>query len=146
VQRISRETKRVRPGLELTAAAWRTPNLAKEAVLQDSAAWLRDGTVDRVLPMIYTDNNADYVRDLQLWIDGASGKPVTPGIGAYKHEATQTLDQIRLSDQADGYCLFAYATFFEGANPFEPKDATAVAMREARRRALEAVQRAPARN
>lgn len=141
VKRINRETKRIRPSLELSAAVWRTPSLAKETVLQDSAAWLRDGTVDRVLPMIYTDSNADYVRDLNAWLDAAGSKPVTPGIGAYKHQATQTLDQIRLSDKADGYCIFAYAIIFESANPFEPKDATSVAMREARRRALEAVQR-----
>ncbi len=141
VRRISRETQRIRPRLELTAAVWRTPTLAREAVLQDSALWLREGIVDRVLPMIYTDSNADYTRDLKLWLDAADGKPVTPGIGAYKHQATQTLQQIRLSEQADGYCLFAFATIFEGANPFEPRDATSVAMREARRRALEAVQR-----
>ena len=146
VERIRRDSKRIRPRLELSAAVWRTPNLAKEAVLQDSEAWLRDGTVDRVLPMIYTESNADYVRDLKLWVDAARGNPVTPGIGAYKHQATQTLEQIRLSEQADGYCLFAYATIFESANPFEKKDATSVAMREARRRALEAVQRVPVRN
>ncbi|MFG0241376.1 MAG: glycoside hydrolase family 10 protein [Phycisphaerales bacterium JB054] len=146
VDRIRRDTKRIRPRLELSAAAWRTPTLAREAVLQDSEAWLRDGTVDRVLPMIYTESNADYVRDLKLWVEAARGKPVTPGIGAYKHQATQTLEQIRLSEPADGYCLFAYATIFESANPFEKKDATSVAMREARRRALEAVQRAPVRN
>lgn len=146
VDRIRRDTKRIRPQLELSAAVWRTPTLAKEAVLQDSEAWLRDGTVDRVLPMIYTESNADYVRDLKLWVDAARGKPVTPGIGAYKHQATQTLEQIRLSQPADGYCLFAYATIFESANPFEKKDATSVAMREARRRALEAVQRVPVRN
>ena len=146
VERIRRDSKRIRPRLELSAAVWRTPNLAKEAVLQDSESWLREGTVDRVLPMIYTESNADYVRDLQLWLDAARGNPVTPGIGAYKHQATQTLEQIRLSEQADGYCLFAYATIFESANPFEKKDATSVAMREARRRALEAVQRVPVRN
>lgn len=140
VERIRRDTKRIRPGLELSAAVWRTPGLAKETVLQDSAAWLRDGTVDRVLPMIYTDSNADFIRDLRLWLDAADGEPVTAGIGAYKHQASQTLEQIRLADPADGYCLFAYATIFESANPFEPKDATAVAMRGARRRALEAVQ------
>ena len=146
VDRIRRDTKRIRPQLELSAAVWRTPTLAKEAVLQDSEAWLSDGTVDRVLPMIYTESNADYVRDLKLWVDAARGKPVTPGIGAYKHQATQTLEQIRLSQPADGYCLFAYATIFESANPFEKKDATSVAMREARRRALEAVQRVSVRN
>ncbi|MBK7403976.1 MAG: family 10 glycosylhydrolase [Phycisphaerales bacterium] len=140
VRRVSREARRIRPGITMSAAVWRDPDIARDTVLQDAAQWLKDGTLDRVFPMIYTDNNADYTRDLSAWLKAAGKKPVTPGIGAYKHQATQTLEQIRLSEGASGYCLFAYATFFESVNPFEPKDDTAVAVRAARRKALEAVQ------
>jgi uncharacterized lipoprotein YddW (UPF0748 family) len=148
VRRINRDTKRIRPGLELSAAVWRNPRLARESVLQDAPMWLREGIVDRVLPMINTEDNAQYLSDMNAWIDEAGGRPVTPGIGAYKHQPTQTLEQIRLAAPADGYCLFAFATIFESANPFEPKDDTARAVRESRRRALEAVQgtRAPNRD
>ena len=110
-------------------------------MLQDVGVWTKEGLVDRVLPMIYTDNNADYARDLDAWIAAGGKKPITPGIGAYKHpQPSQTLDQIRLSDRADGYCLFAYATIFESVNPFEAKDDTAMALRTARRRSLEPLQ------
>jgi uncharacterized lipoprotein YddW (UPF0748 family) len=43
-----------RPGVVLTAAVWRRPELAHDSVLQDAAAWLREGAIDRALPMIYT--------------------------------------------------------------------------------------------
>lgn len=139
VSRISRESKRIRPGIELSAAVWRTPELAREKQLQDAPRWLAEGVVDRVLPMIYTESNADFVSDMNAWLEVAEGA-VTPGIGAYKHDAIQTLAQIRLAEPASGYCVFAFATFFESANPFEPKDSTAVASRAARRRAIESVQ------
>jgi uncharacterized lipoprotein YddW (UPF0748 family) len=142
VRRISREGRGIRPGIEMSAAVWRDPGLARDVQLQDAAEWLESGTIDRVVPMIYTDNNADFVRDLSAWLDVAGKNPVTPGIGAYKHKATQTLEQVRLSAPGDGYCVFAFATIFESVNPFEPKDDTAVAIRNSRRRALEAVQHA----
>jgi uncharacterized lipoprotein YddW (UPF0748 family) len=140
VRRMSRDARHARPGIEVSAAVWRDPGLAKEQVLQDAELWLKEGLVDRVLPMIYTESNADYARDLGAWLEIAGKKPVTPGIGAYKHQPAQTLEQIRLSERADGYCLFAFATFFESVNPFEPKDDTAVALRTSRRRALEPIQ------
>ncbi len=140
VERISRESRRLRPGIELSAAVWRDPDLARETQLQDAANWLRDGTLDRVIPMIYTDKNDQFVRDLDAWLAVAGKKPVTPGIGAYKHKPTQTLEQIRLSEPGDGYCVFAFATIFESVNPFEPKDQAAISLRTARRRAIEAVQ------
>jgi uncharacterized lipoprotein YddW (UPF0748 family) len=142
VERISREARSIRPGIELSAAVWRDPNAGRDVQLQDAANWLKRGTVDRVIPMIYTDNNDDFTRDLKAWTDAAGKKPVTAGIGAYKHQPTQTLEQIRLSEPAAGYCLFAFATIFESANPFEPKDDTAKAVRTSRRRALETVQHA----
>lgn len=141
VRRISRETKRIRPRLELSTAVWQRPEAAREKVLQDGTRWLEEGLIDRALPMIYTENSGEFVEALRAWLEAAGGEPVTPGIGVYRLQPTQTLDQIRLAEPADGYCLFAYATIFESANPFEPKDATAQAVRESRRRALEAVQR-----
>ncbi len=143
VERISRDARRMRPGIEISAAVWRDPARAREEVLQDAVAWLKDGTIDRAIPMIYTDSNADYARDLDAWLAAAGKKPVTPGIGSYKHQPAQTLEQIRLSERADGYCLFAFATFFESVNPFEPKDETAVALRTSRRRAIEPIQTVP---
>ena len=145
VRRVSSESRRIRPGIEMSAAVWRTPDLARETQLQDAARWLEEGTLDRVLPMIYTDSNAVFARDLEAWLAVAGKKPVTPGIGAYKHQPTQTLEQIRLSEPGAGYCLFAFATIFESVNPFEPKDQAAITLRDARRRAIEAVQNAAQR-
>jgi uncharacterized lipoprotein YddW (UPF0748 family) len=146
VERISRDARRMRPGIEISAAVWRDPGRAKEQVLQDAALWLKEGTIDRAIPMIYTEDNGEFVRDLNAWIAAAGKNPVTAGIGAYKHQPSQTLEQIRLSEAADGYCLFAFATFFESVNPFEPKDDTSVVLRSSRRRAIEPIQTSPARS
>lgn len=146
VERISREAREIRPGIEMSAAAWRTPESARESVLQDAAQWLKQGAIDRVVPMDYTDSNTDFTVNLKAWLDAAGKKPVTIGIGVYKLQPTQMLEQVRLAEPADGYCLFAFATIFESVNPFEAKDDTAVAVRTARRRALETVQHADIAN
>ncbi len=142
VERISREARRIRPGIELSAAVWRTPERAREEQLQDAPRWLEEGTIDRALPMIYTDDNSEFVRDLSLWLEAVPGRKITPGIGAYKQPPTQTLEQIRLAREtrADGYCLFQFSTFFDSVNPFAEHSEAAGTVRAARRRALKTIQ------
>ena len=137
---MAREARGVRPGLEVSAAVVRRPEIARDTFLQDGAAWAREGTVDRLVPMIYTESNEDFRSDLDAWLAAAPGKPVTVGIGAYKNSAMRTLEQVRLGAPADGYCLFAYASLFESVNPFEPKDEAAAATRTTRRNAITPIQ------
>ncbi len=55
---------------------------ARDAVSQDAQAWLRDGLMDMLFPMMYFDGKHFYPF-AQDWQENAAGKPVVPGLGIY---------------------------------------------------------------
>lgn len=127
----------MRSGVEYSAAVWRNPDLGRDSYLQDAALWVADGTLDRVFPMIYFDDNDKYKSDLDAWLAVAEHSRVTPGIAAYKHtDPEMTVQQIKLSGRASGYAVFAYASLFESVDPTQPKDVEAITIRSARRTAV----------
>lgn len=56
---------------------------AYNAVFQDAQAWLHDGIMDMILPMIYFDKNHFYPFVLD-WQENSNGRHVIPGIGIYR--------------------------------------------------------------
>lgn len=134
VTRLKSEISRARPGTVLTAAVWRTPDLARDPNLQDAASWLAEGAIDRALPMIYAADDARYQSDLRAWISAAKGRPLSPGIGAYLHAPGQTWTQVEYAreQRTDGFALFAYAAFFESVDPTQKKDEKSIRERSER--------------
>ena len=55
---------------------------ARDAVAQDAEAWLRDGLMDMLLPMMYFTGEHFYPFAVD-WQARAHGKPVVPGLGIY---------------------------------------------------------------
>lgn len=55
---------------------------ARDAVHQDAQAWLRDGWMDMLFPMMYFDGKHFYPFALD-WQEHAAGRPVVPGLGIY---------------------------------------------------------------
>ena len=138
VRRIKAEATGRKPGVVLTAAVWRDPTIGQVQYLQDGALWLREGTLDAALPMIYTDNDQQLRDDWRAWTQAASGGRIVPGLGVYKHnDPTQTIRQIRIAASPDGYALFAYASLFDSVNPLEDMSPDARAQRRLRRNALD---------
>ncbi len=138
VRRIKTEAAGRKPGVVLTAAVWRDPTIGQVQYLQDGALWLREGTLDAAIPMIYTDKDQQLRDDWRAWRQAASGGRIIPGLGVYKHDdPTQTIRQIRIASSPDGYALFAYASLFDSANPLEDMSAEARAQRRLRRNALD---------
>ncbi|MEX0875928.1 MAG: hypothetical protein WD114_00585, partial [Phycisphaerales bacterium] len=91
---------------------------------------------DLVMPMIYTDNDAQFESDLRAWYAVVDRKRVIPGIGAYKHNSGgQTLAQVTLGHPRR-FVLFAYSSIFESANPEQGRTTEAVRARELKRDAL----------
>jgi uncharacterized lipoprotein YddW (UPF0748 family) len=126
VRRIRKETRALRPDLELTAAVWRTPATARDYD-QDAAAWLNDGTIDAAMPMIYTEKDDQFSKELGEWVIACPGKAVIPGLGIYQHAPGMSAYQISLANRMcpNGFALYAYASLFESADPKQdrkPKD------------------------
>jgi uncharacterized lipoprotein YddW (UPF0748 family) len=141
VRRIKKEAVGARPGAVLTGAVWRRPELATDAQLQDAPLWLKEGTMDRALPMIYQDKNEQFESDLKAWI-AAVGKDdlprLSPGIASYKHTPKQTPDQIQIARGlgVSTYSVFAYASLFESVDPNQSRDPAEIKLRADRRREL----------
>lgn len=135
VRRLKREAAGARPGVEFTAAVWRRPDLARDTYLQDAALWLREGTLDRALPMIYTKDDAQFTSDLAAWTAAAPPPArIAPGVGIYLQAPGTTGPQFRTMAERKtaGFALFAYDSMFETSNPLQNKSPASVAERAAR--------------
>lgn len=136
VQRIGEESLAGHDDVVYSAAVWRRPDLARNQYLQDAARWVSEGTVDLIMPMIYTDNDAQFTSDLDAWYSVVDRRRVVAGIGAYKHRgSTQMVTQASLSHPRR-FVLFAYSTLFESANPGQPRTPEELRDREQKREAL----------
>lgn len=119
VKRIRDEAVDSREGVTLSAAVWRRPDLAKNQQLQDAANWANRGWVDVVMPMMYTDKDAQYSDDLRAWAGALRRRgSLAPGVGIYKHESgRQTLGQVRMHADDSRFVLFAYTSLFHSRAP-----------------------------
>ena len=139
VHRIREEAVSARPGVALTVAAWNRPDTARDQYLQDSVLWLNEGSIDRVIPMIYTDKDDQYETNLKAWLAATPNLPVSPGVASYMHAIGQTPRQLQLAvslTHANGYCLFSYASIFESIDPSQRRDDKAVQERAQRRASI----------
>ncbi len=123
-----------RPGASVTAAVWRNPALAYNDYLQDSVGWLRDGLVDAVMPMAYTDDAARLARDIGAYHQNAGLHAVVPGLGIYKHdEAHEIRAQLaRCMEWGGGFALFSYDSLYPTAGDRNRKPKARAAAQELR--------------
>ena len=69
---------------------------ARDAVHQDAVAWLNDGLMDMLMPMMYFTGDHFYPFAVD-WQQRANGKPIVPGLGIYflnKNEKNWDLDVV----------------------------------------------------
>ena len=92
VKAIHKEIKSIRPWVKLSCSpigkyadlptqssyGWN----ARDAVHQDVQAWLRDGLMDLIFPMMYFDGKHFYPFAVN-WKENSYGRPVVPGLGIY---------------------------------------------------------------
>ena len=112
---LARLTQRLRtahPAIRLSAAVYPTPASAAENA-QDWPAWIRDGHLDFVSPMLYTTDSSRFASMLDLALAAApSPSMILPGIGTGADEsqldALSTAQQIQVTRQKNtaGFALF----------------------------------------
>jgi uncharacterized lipoprotein YddW (UPF0748 family) len=87
--RVTDFLKELRSGLsalgrpvKISAAVFPTAEEAKVLIGQDWAAWCREGLIDMLCPMLYTNNLGFFEKYVRQAMDAAGGRlPVLPGIG-----------------------------------------------------------------
>ncbi|APZ94243.1 glycoside hydrolase family 10 protein [Fuerstiella marisgermanici] len=113
VETVSREARKLRPDIKISAAVFSAYPQCREAVGQDWSLWAKRGYVDFLCPMNYSDNDDEFA----AWITNqqklAFGVPVYAGIGAAAGRSTLTADrvvgQIEITRQhkTGGFTIFA---------------------------------------
>ncbi len=99
VRDVSRRAKGLKPNVQVTAAVFSTPQAA-DAVYQEWPRWLREKTIDYVIPMAYTEDTTALAGQIAQWkkID-PSLQRIIPGLSIYQETAgkagPRNLDLIR---------------------------------------------------
>ncbi len=80
VSLIRTDLAQVRPGIALSAAVMPVPGIARDHFGQDWAAWLEDGLVDAVAPMVYRDSPAAIQGAVRDWPAAVARERVWVGV------------------------------------------------------------------
>jgi len=112
---VSREAKRLRPGLKISAAVFGSYPACRESVAQDWPAWVKAGSLDFVCPMDYTADTAQFaslVRNQVKLIDGRVALFAGIGVTAagIRLSPDQVVEQVRTARSlgASGFVLFNF--------------------------------------
>ncbi len=113
VKAVSEQARKIRPDIKISAAVFRDYPNCRKWVAQDWPLWAKEGYVDFLCPMDYTDDDEKYIN----WISTQKsllpeGFPLYPGIGISLRNKTQSIDrvvgQIHLNREVDtgGFTIF----------------------------------------
>jgi uncharacterized lipoprotein YddW (UPF0748 family) len=85
VEAVSREAKRIRPGIKISAAVFGDYPECRESVGQDWVSWIKAGYLDFVCPMDYATSDLQFVNLVSKQIKQIGSRvPIYPGIGAWR--------------------------------------------------------------
>lgn len=118
VERVSREVRRRRPGVTVTAAVVPDTTEALERRLQDWPAWLSNDLLDAACPMAYATDARLFEAQIRSARQAAGSRPVWAGIGAYRIPSSQTVANIQAARRlgATGIILFSYDSIAAAAS------------------------------
>ncbi|RCW47770.1 uncharacterized lipoprotein YddW (UPF0748 family) [Halanaerobium sp. MA284_MarDTE_T2] len=129
VKKTSAVLKNIKPGLIISADVIPGREEARYRALQDWSLWLKEGYLDFVLPMTYTEN---LFSELSQWIQEDTKEldyPIYPGISVFKLSPYQVIEQVDEINNLNrtGLSLFAAAHltkehyYMLGEGPFRKK-------------------------
>ena len=113
VEAVSREARAIRPDIKISAAVFSSYPSCRNSVAQDWPLWVREGYLDFLCPMDYTESDAAFEGLVADQLERVGGRiPVYPGIGATATNCNMTADrvvsQIEIARRlgADGFTIF----------------------------------------
>lgn len=131
VQRVSEAARKIRPGVQISAAVFRNWPTDRDGVGQDWKMWCEKGWLDFVCPMDYVDSNVAF-RNMVTAQKGYAGKArLYPGIGlsCWKdpRDAVKMAEQIEIVRELglSGFTVFNYDSNAEAVLPYLRLGATA---------------------
>jgi uncharacterized lipoprotein YddW (UPF0748 family) len=118
VREVRRELKKKRPSLQLSAAVFAYPGIARDSVSQDWPTWAKEGIVDWLSTMTYTEDSAGFIAAIkaQQQLMGPRTR-LYPGIGV-TYEGGRVVALDTLVDEIKGLRSLGLGGF----NLFEFRD------------------------
>ncbi|MGI6081458.1 MAG: glycoside hydrolase family 10 protein [Limnochordia bacterium] len=117
VQRVSEQVRAVRPDCRISAAVFANYPACRVTNGQDWVYWARQGWVDFLCPMNYTESDTAFAARVTEQLHLIEGRvPLYPGIGVVSSASTLSADrvagQIALTRHlgADGFTIFDYSS------------------------------------
>ncbi len=115
VEAVSREARKVRPGVKISAAVFANWAVDRDTVAQDWKLWCEKGYLDFVCPMDYTPHDSSFESLVKNQVEWAGKVPVYPGIGlsvwSDRHDLPGLIEKIRIARQAGckGWMIFEFS-------------------------------------
>lgn len=112
VEAVSREARKVRPGIKISAAVFGNWSVDRDTVAQDWKLWCEKGYLDFVCPMDYTPHDSGFESLVKNQVQWAGKVPVYPGIGlsvwSDRHDLPGLIEKIKIARQAGckGWMVF----------------------------------------
>lgn len=124
VRRVSGEARKIRPGVQISAAVFRNWPIDRDGVGQDWKMWCENGWLDFVCPMDYVDSNVSFRNMVTAQKEYAGKARLYPGIGlsCWKdpHDAVKMAEQIEIVRElgVPGFTVFNYDSNAEAVLPY----------------------------
>ena len=121
VEQVAAACRNVRPGIEISAAVFPDPAIARGKVLQDWTVWLREGRLDVACPMNYTTDRTLFETRSRAVLESLPPSRIWMGIGAWRLEPEETVSRMRMvKGMGGGGCvLFSLGGLRERPGSFE---------------------------
>ena len=132
VKAVAEQARKVRPGVEISAAVFRNWPVDRDGVGQDWKLWCDKGWLDFVCPMDYTESNATFRNQVRAQIGYAGKVPVYPGIGLScwrnPQDVVKLIEQIEITRQfkTGGFTIFQYGNRMQPVLPLVSLGTTSV--------------------
>lgn len=95
VRAVHEEGKRLRPSLKISAAVFGAYPSCRESVAQDWPEWIKQGWLDFVCPMDYTESDIGFRGLVENQLALVGGRiPMYPGIGATASNSSLSADRV----------------------------------------------------
>ncbi len=116
VREVHKRAHAIRPDIVVSAAVFSNWPSSRVSIGQDAAAWAKEGIVDLLMPMTYTDSNERLSALTEQHVELNKGRAILgEGIGAFSSHSQftgpdQLIQQIETARGlgADGFCIFHY--------------------------------------
>jgi uncharacterized lipoprotein YddW (UPF0748 family) len=124
VRRVAQEARKIRPGVQISAAVFRNWTTDRDGVGQDWKLWCDNGWLDSVCPMDYVDSNTLFRNIVSAQKTYAGKVPLYPGIGlsCWKdpRDAAKLAEQITILRElaVPGFTVFNFDSNAEAVLPY----------------------------